>query len=212
MTLVAISAAYGAGGSRIGPAVAERLAVPFVDRAIPMAVAEQLEVSLDEATAHDDQGTGTGWVERMLRGFIGMDTTTPTPLPADTASPEDFHRATEEIITRRAATGEGVILGRGAAVLLRGDPRVLRVRLTGPAERRVAQAMSMQSLDRETAERGLRQADRAHGEYIRQFYGVDIDDHSLYHLMIDSTSISLEGCAGLITAAARSLVSDRTAA
>ena len=35
MTVVTISAAYGAGGSEIGPLVAEELGVPFVDRAIP---------------------------------------------------------------------------------------------------------------------------------------------------------------------------------
>jgi cytidylate kinase len=202
MTLVAISAAYGAGGSRVGPAVAERLGVPFVDRAIPMAVAEQLQVPLDDATAHNDQATGGGWLERMLRGFIGIDTSTPTPLPADTVSSEDFHRATEEVIAQQAATGKGVILGRGAAVLLRDDPRVLRVRLTGPAERRIAQAMAMQNLDRETAERGLRQADSAHAEYIRQFYGVHIDDPTLYHLTLDSTSVPLDGCVELIVQAA----------
>ncbi len=55
MSLVALSASYGAGGSVIGPAVAERLDVPFVDRAIPLAVADRLQVSYDEAAAHDDR-------------------------------------------------------------------------------------------------------------------------------------------------------------
>ena len=36
MSLVALSASYGAGGSVIGPALAERLDVPFIDRAIPL--------------------------------------------------------------------------------------------------------------------------------------------------------------------------------
>jgi hypothetical protein len=130
MTLIAISAAYGAGGSRVGPAVAERLGVPFVDRAIPMAVAERLDVPLDDVEAHDDQAGAGSRLERMLRGYIGVDAGTPTPLPADTVSSEDFHRATEDVISRQAATGEGVILGRGAAIVLASDPRVLRVRLT----------------------------------------------------------------------------------
>ncbi|HYB27041.1 MAG TPA: hypothetical protein VEF89_10550 [Solirubrobacteraceae bacterium] len=38
MTLVALSAFNGTGGSVVGPTVAERLGVPFVDRAIPLAV------------------------------------------------------------------------------------------------------------------------------------------------------------------------------
>jgi hypothetical protein len=66
MTLVALSASYGAGGSIIGPALAGRLDVPFVDRAIPLAVADRLEVPYDDAAAHDEQ-VSTGWLELMPR-------------------------------------------------------------------------------------------------------------------------------------------------
>ena len=49
MHVVTISATYGAAGSVVGPAVAERLGVPFLDRAIPTAVANDLGISLEEA-------------------------------------------------------------------------------------------------------------------------------------------------------------------
>src|SRR4051794_4985849 len=39
--VVTIAALYGAGGSRIAASVAERLGVPFLDRAIPPAVARR---------------------------------------------------------------------------------------------------------------------------------------------------------------------------
>jgi len=42
--LIALSASYGAGGNAIGPALAERLGVPFLDRAIPIRVAARLRV------------------------------------------------------------------------------------------------------------------------------------------------------------------------
>src|SRR5205085_3553900 len=142
MALVALSASYGAAGSRIGPTLAERLGVPFLDRAIPLAVAERLEVSFDDAAAHDGQASGS-WLERMLSGFIGVDSGVPAPLPADVFSSDDFRLATEEVLLHQASTGEGVILGRAAVVVLREDPRALRVRVTGPAERRVEQAMRM---------------------------------------------------------------------
>ena len=71
ITLVTISGAYGAGGSRVGPELAQRLDVPFLDRAIPAAVAERLAVPFDDAEAHDDQ-LSDSWLERMLRGFIGQ--------------------------------------------------------------------------------------------------------------------------------------------
>jgi cytidylate kinase len=206
VTLVALSASYGAGGGRIGPALAERLGVPFVDRAIPTAVAEQLSVPLDEAVAHDEQ-TARSFLERMLGGFLGSDTGAPTPLPAQAMSGEDFRRATEEVLCRQAETGKGVILGRGGAVVLRENPRALRVRLDGPVERRVRQAMRLQHVDEETARQTVRRLDRAHAAYLKQFYGVDVNDPALYHLRIDSTAMPLEACVDLIELAARSLTS-----
>ena len=204
MTLVALSASYGAGGGRIGAALAQRLGVPFVDRAIPTAVAEELSVSLDDAVAHDEQ-SAPSFIERMLGGFLGSDTGAPTPLPAQAMSGEDFRRATEEVLCRQAETGEGVILGRGGAVVLRDHPRALRVRLDGPVELRVRQAVRLQGVDLETARQTVRRLDRAHAAYLKQFYGVDIDDPTLYHLRIDSTAMPLETCVELIVVAASAL-------
>ena len=48
LALVTISSAYGALGSEVGHAVAAELDVPFLDRAIPAEVAEQLAVPLAE--------------------------------------------------------------------------------------------------------------------------------------------------------------------
>jgi hypothetical protein len=202
MTLVALSASYGAGGSEIGPAVAEQLGVAFFDRAIPLAVAEQLEVPVDDAEAIE-RGV-EGWLDRLLRGFIGADVGAPAPVPPESFTSQDFARATEEVLRRHAASGEGVVLGRGSAIVLRDDPRVLRVRLDGPADRRVEQAMRLGGMDREAAERALRKFDRTHAEYARRFYGADIKDPALYHLVLDSTALALDACVELIVLAARS--------
>jgi cytidylate kinase len=204
VTLVALSAAYGAGGDVIGPQVAERLGVPFVDRAIPLRVAKHLDVALDEAAAHDEEATES-FLDRLLRGFIAADVTVPTPIPAETFTSQDFRRATEEVLLRQARTGEGVILGRGAVIVLREDPTVLRVRLDGPTERRLRQAMRVGGIDEATARESLRKLDRTHADYARQFYGLDIRDRSLYHLVIDSTALELEACVELIVSAAQAL-------
>jgi cytidylate kinase len=204
ITLVTLSGSYGAGGSRIGPELAQRLGVPFVDRAIPAAVAERLAVPFDDAEAHDDQ-LSDSWLERMLRGFIGQNLTPQGWTPGQDESGEQFRRATEEVLLRTAASGRGVILGRAAAIVLREEPRVLRVRLDGPRERRVRQAMELDALDEATARDRLRRQDRAHATYARHFYGLDTHDPSLYHLMLDSTAIPLAVCVELIATAAGSL-------
>jgi cytidylate kinase-like protein len=209
MTLVAVSAAYGAAGSHIAPAVAQRLGVPFVDRAIPLEVADRLDIPVEDALAHEERPGGS-LVERLLSGFRGADTGAPAPLPPDIVSAEDFHRASREVLLARAATGDGVILGRGAVAALRDDPRVLRVRLTGPVDRRIEQALRLGAPGREAAERALRQLDRAHADYLRQFYDVDIDDSSLYHLVIDATAFAPEIVIDLIAQAAVEMAAHRS--
>jgi cytidylate kinase len=76
------------------------------------------------------------------------------------------------------------------------------VRLDGPAERRLAQAMALDGIDRDSAERHLRETDRAREAYVQQFYGVDARDAGLYHLVIDSTALALDACVELIALAA----------
>ena len=100
------------------------------------------------------------------------------------------------------ATGEGVILGRGAVVLLREHPGALRVRLDGPADRRARQAAAIQSLEPEAADRACAQFDRTHEACCRQFYGVQVQDPALYHVVLDSTSIEFDACVEIIARAA----------
>ncbi|MBV9818168.1 MAG: cytidylate kinase-like family protein [Solirubrobacterales bacterium] len=199
--LIALSAAYGAGGRFIGIAVASRLEVPFVDRAITRSVAGRLDVTLDEALAHEEPPSRT-LLERLLASFASADAGTPVTLPADGATVEDFHAALAEAVREQAAAGEGVILGRGGVAALREDPRALRVRLSGPVPGRLARAMAVTDVDEATARRTLRRLDRTQAAYLQQFHGVDIDDPGLYHLTIDSTAMPLEACVDLIERAA----------
>ena len=53
MGVVTISAAYGAAGAEVAPAVAQLLGLPFHERAIPAQVAGRLGVPVEEAEAND---------------------------------------------------------------------------------------------------------------------------------------------------------------
>ncbi|MFZ0042227.1 MAG: cytidylate kinase-like family protein, partial [Solirubrobacteraceae bacterium] len=183
--LVTLSAAYGAGGSRIGPELADRLDVPFCDRLITLAIADHLDVPVDEAMAYE-QPISSSRLARLLSAFAGSDPGVTMALPADTITPDDVHRASRKALLDQVATGEGVILGRGGGAELRDAPGVLRVRLGGPRERRTRQAMALGDIDATAADRARRHFDQIHSDYVRHFYGVDIDDPALYHLVLDS--------------------------
>jgi cytidylate kinase len=191
MPLITLSASYGSGGSRIGPDVAAALDVPFLDRAIPAAVAEHLDLPADEVLAHEESAGG---LLARIRSSLAL----------SPEHDEDYFRLeTERVLRERARTGKGVILGRAAAVVLRDDQRALHVRVDGPVDRRIAQAMVLEDVDMTEAERRLKQNDSAREGYVRHYYSVSARDPRLYHLVIDSTVIPLDACVELIVAAAR---------
>lgn len=205
--MVTVSAAYGTRGDLIGFAIAERLGVPFVDRAIPDTVALEVGCSMEEALAHDDRAeSGLG---RILAGaarlpgmaFGGLD----VYLPDRTIVPdEEFVTHTEQII-RDVAKGGAVILGRAAAVVLADEPYALHVRLDGPAERRLAQVtVELGVTDRE-ARRMLDANDRARTAYVKHFYRVDPASPSLYHLVLDATRLPEAACVDLVVSAAHAV-------
>ena len=201
MTLVTLSAAYGAGGSRIGPAVAERLGLPFVDRAIPTGVAERLALPLREAVQRDE--SVGHWLTRALLSFgqVGPVLAGAAPPPAELVTDDAFRAATEEVLHELARQG-AVVLGRAGALVLGDVPGALHVRLTGPRDARIAQGAELEHLDLEAAARHLEESDRAREAYVRHFYRCDPKDAAHYHLVIDSTALALDACVALIADAA----------
>lgn len=201
MSLVTVSATYGAGGSEVGPALAQRLGVPFVDRVIPSEVAARLAVRAPAAFAHDEVSGGV--MARVLTRLapIGQAFGAEAPV-ADPVTDRDFREMTERVVFERADSGHAVILGRAAAVVLRDDPRALHVRLDGPREARLLQAMRVQGIGRPAAERRMRETDRARHAYVHHFHHADARDPALYHLLINSTVIELPRCVEIIALAA----------
>jgi len=199
--LITVSAAYGAGGSVVAPALADRLGLPFLQRvttseghiAEPGPCDEQLSAEEVKVTP----------VHRLLAHFTQAMPTGPTQSPPSTHyQDEDLRGHGEAGIHRLLAGGGGVILGRAGAVVL-GKGRGFHVRLDGPADRRVVQGAAIEGISEEQARERLCAADKARTAYVRRLYRCDPADVSLYHLVIDSTAMPLDTVIELIVTAAR---------
>jgi hypothetical protein len=205
LAVITISSAYGALGSEVGQAVAAALDAPFLDRAIPVEVAGKLAVPLEEAESRDE--ALAGFLDRLLGTFVIMGSVYggAAPPPGGVLDEEAFRSATEETIRRHAASGSAVILGRAGMLVLADHPHVLRVRLSGPLEERIAQAVTRYGLSAEEARRQQRDNDGARAAWVSRFYGRDMTDPSLYDLVLNATKFGVEECAALIVAAARAV-------
>jgi cytidylate kinase len=206
MNTVTIAATYGAGGSVIAPAVADRLSLPFIERAIPAAVAERIDRSLAAALAEDeDRTTAVAHLfDKILASsglFVGV-----TQQPEGLGALPEIAR-TEAQIRQIAESCGAVMLGRAGVFVLQGHPNVLHVRLDGDVEARRRAAMAHYGLDYASASRMQTQTDRARRAYVQHFYprAGAWEDPRHYHLVLDSTAIGHEACIEIIVRAAQDL-------
>ena len=212
VTTIALSSSYGADGAQIGRSVADALGVQFFDRAIPVAVARELAVDVEQAIANDWRAPGR--MERVLSALasVSISDAGAELNSATYANLEAFRRTTESVLRKIANGVGGVILGRAGVVVLRGHPNVLCVRLDGPVEARIQQALVGREIDEATARREQRETDEARETYMRTFYGQSVDNPELYQVTLDSTALSHDTCADIILRAAAEPLSPRAPA
>jgi cytidylate kinase len=192
-----VSATYGAGGSVIAPRLADRLGLPFLDRLVPPNVGPSRpgcsEGLNDEERA---QTPLSRWVSHLVRlpSVVG----TPVPGPESFPDRDRLRKEAEASIASVVRTSGAVLLGRAGAVVLAGHPLAMHVRLDGPPERRVAQAMRLEQIDEATARQRQSEADWARRVYVQRLYDRDSADPALYHLVLDSTALPLSACVELL--------------
>jgi len=199
--LITVSAAYGAGGSVVAPALASRFGLPFLQR-VTTSQGHMAEPDPCEEQLTEEEVKVTP-VHRLLAHFTQAMPAGPTQSPPSTHHQDEHLRGHgEDGIHRLLAGGGGVILGRAGAVVL-GKNRGFHVRLDGPAERRIVQGAAIEGVSVPEAKERLVAADKARTAYVRRLYRCDPDDPSMYHLVIDSTAMPLDTVIELIVSAAR---------
>ena len=201
--IVTISASYGAHGYKIGRAVAGQLDLPFIDRAVPTAaVASQLQLPEDVVESIDER-VPSRW-ERLATAFVGVATpvSATAPSAAVAVTPEQFRSAAEDDLRAAVDPSGAVVLGRAAMVILGGRPDVLCVRLDGPVDARIAQVVA-DGVDEAKARQGQAEVDRAREAYARVFFNARQGDPTLYHVVLDSTALSVAACTDIIVRAAK---------
>ena len=157
--MITVSATYGAGGSVVAAALAERLGLPFYDRLThgpdtrtPERIAERLT---EEERTHAPPGRVVASLSH-LGSALGM----PVGDAPELDPSSDLRRQVAERC-RIASGGGGVVLGRAAAVLLAVHATSFHVRLDGPLDRRIAQGMRIEGVTEEVARAHQADTDKA---------------------------------------------------
>jgi cytidylate kinase len=198
--VVTVSATFGAGGSVVAPGLAQRLALPFVDRLVPTDVSAKADLSGEGLSAEERQQSPAS---RFLTNLAHVGAGLGFPV-SDADDLDPLGRLRRQVESGLAAVAEstgGVILGRAGAVVLADHPTAFHVRLDGPERDRVRRAMRIDQVDEETASRRQVEADRARSRYVSRLYNCDAGDPALYHLVMDTTALSFDDCIEVLASA-----------
>jgi cytidylate kinase len=212
MAVITIARQYGAGGSAVGRMVADRLGADFVDKELIEEVARRAQLAPEAVLAEDEHPSSL--LGRLVASFgplaagAGMAWEAPYPDPAYDPRPA-IMELTRQVILEVARTGNAVIVGRGASVVLHDRRDVLHVFLYAAEPARVQTVMQREALSEAAARRRVREMDSNRAVYLRQVHHADWRDAQLYTLQCNTGVLGYERTAEIIVAATEAAIGAR---
>jgi cytidylate kinase len=189
MAILTISHQMGAGGPEVGMSVAQRLSYRYVDQ----------ELLQDAVRRY-------GLAEEKLSH---LDESKPSLFERFDAETRHYITILQTTLLEFAEVDNVVLMGRGGQWLLRGIPHVLRIRLIAPFEHRVRQWIKRSSdLARETPNQRaaadfLRRDDAEKRGRMRYLYEVEVDEPTLYDIVVNTEKLPYDAIVDTIERAAR---------
>ncbi len=187
MAVLSISRQFGAGGKTLGEMVAGELRYHFLH-----------ESQLDQL-AHE-AGGGENQPEQAQSQYHSQVVELLTSLAASnfldrwTASQGDDKahiQRLSRVIQELAEEGRVVMLGRGSQFILRYRPDTVRVLLVAELPHRIGFMVKNYNLDERTAKKLIAEADKKRTRFLNNFYPGEPDESSLYHLVLNTSLVSL---------------------
>ena len=192
--IITIDREFESGGNEIAQAVAERLQLPYYDRFLITASADESGVRLDDALAKDEKLESRFEYSQAQAAYYYTSSESPLPTGARVA------QAQFELIKKIAEDGPCVIVGRCAGHILRERGDVISVFIHAGRDRRVQRTMSSLQIPEKEAVRILKQTDRMRKAYHKNYTGMEWNDPNQYHMLLNSDHVPAEICVDMICA------------
>lgn len=191
--IITISRQFGAGGSTIGQAVAERLGYYYCDKdMIVRAAIENGSLSPEEIRFYDERVPKQFGFGQSLFDFYNK--------PLD----EKLFNAQREAIKKVAEKGNCVIVGRNANIILKEYDKSLHVFISASERFRLKRMMGKMPNDSEAKVlEKLHSVDKARKKYCKYYTDTEFGNAEFYDLSVKSSTLGIDKCIDLICSAAQ---------
>jgi cytidylate kinase len=201
--VITINRELGSGGRTVGSIVAERLGVPFYDKALIKSLAEKYHLTAEEIERL--KGRNHGWwsdFKRVLNVGMGVNASQyyqvrPGEEP-DLLTTDEIFKTEQEILKGIADYESCVLAGRSAFYVLRQHPNHLSVLIQASKEYRVERVVTKQNLTPDEARKVIERVDKMRENYVSKYTGTSRYDTRNYDLVIRSDGKTEEEIADII--------------
>ena len=195
-TIVTIGREYGSGGREIGEIVAKKLGVAFYDKEILTRAASDSGICEEVIHSHDEKG-GVGGLFSAASG-LGVSSMAGAPLTLQMPLNQRVFLAQFDAITKLAAEGSCVVVGRCADYVLKETPGVTHVFLYASLEKRIERIMRVEQTDYSNAKELVRKVDKQRKSYYNFFADGNWGLRSNYDLMVRTDDRAPDDIADMI--------------
>ena len=187
--VITINRELGSGGRTVGRMLAEKLDVPFYDKALIKALEDKYKLSVEEIERL--KGQSNSWWANFKRvvglghsvnpnNFVNQDDDEPETLTTDM-----IFKAEKEILLGMAHDESCVIAGRSGFFVLKSHPNHVSILIQAPMESRIKRVMRRQNKTEEEAKKSIKEVDKMREEYVKNFAHTSRYDTRNYDLVIN---------------------------
>ena len=189
--VITLNRELGSGGRTIGRLIAERLGVPFYDKALINALEEKYGLTTDEIERM--KGRSHSWWADFKRAMnIGAELNAKqysnyhidTEKLPDALSTDEIFATEQEVLRGIAADESCVIAGRCGFYVFREHPNHLGILIQASMESRVARVASKRNITPEKARDIIEHVDKMRENYVNKYTGTSRYDTRNYDLVL----------------------------
>ena len=182
---IAISRQTGASGSVVARRLGEQLGWQVFDRELLDQLADRF--NLQHAVVENVDETTNSWLWEAISKWLDHRVLTQSEYVAHLG----------KIVLMAAHHGNAIFVGRGAQFLLPRE-RGLTVRIIAPLQQRIKRIMAERDCSDHEAALYIDRTDRGRFHFVQQYFHHDVDDHSLYDVVIDMNEHRIEDAIELL--------------
>jgi cytidylate kinase len=214
MTVITMSRQIGSRGEEIADKLCTELGLRVFDKNLMMRVAHEVGLTETQIVDYSEERyelrSFLDALFRRTRTVAQLSTKVRTNTGKDTVDTLVLNepRAIDLIRATMLAAYKHdnvLIIGRGGQAILEDKPDVLLVRVVAPIEMRIERVREHEQCTPIQARRLVEERDCASQEYLRTFHHIDVDDPTIYHLVLNSDRLGVDKCVELIKSVAEGI-------